>query len=105
MRHAQFELDEQTRREAGAKYNEFLRVPDLSCGIYHLPVGSADPQSPHDEDEVYHVVSGRGRFVADEEDRPVGPGAVIYVEKHVPHRFHSIEEDLTVLVFFAPAET
>jgi hypothetical protein len=26
------------------------------------------------------------------------------VQKNVAHRFHSIEEDLTVLVFFAPAE-
>jgi hypothetical protein len=26
------------------------------------------------------------------------------VAKNVEHRFHSIEEDLTVLVFFAPAE-
>jgi len=26
------------------------------------------------------------------------------VVKNVPHHFHSIEEDLIVLVFFAPAE-
>jgi hypothetical protein len=29
---------------------------------------------------------------------------MIYVAKHVEHRFHSIEEELSVLVFFAPAE-
>jgi quercetin dioxygenase-like cupin family protein len=38
------------------------------------------------------------------EDRNVQAGSVVYVAKKVEHRFHSIEEDLTVLVFFAPAE-
>jgi len=41
--------------------------------------------------------------VADE-DRIVQTGSVVYVAKNVEHHFHSIEEDLTVLVFFAPAE-
>jgi quercetin dioxygenase-like cupin family protein len=31
-------------------------------------------------------------------------GSIVYVEKNVAHRFHSIEEELTILVFFAPAE-
>lgn len=34
----------------------------------------------------------------------VGPDSIIYVGKNVEHRFHSIEEELKVLVFFAPAE-
>ena len=31
-------------------------------------------------------------------------GDFLNVAKNVAHRFHSIEEDLTALVFFAPAE-
>ena len=42
-------------------YLEFLRVPALSMGLYALPAGSTDPQEPHQEDEVYYVVSGRKR--------------------------------------------
>ena len=38
---------------APVEYQEFLKVPALSCGIYHLAAGSTDMQSPHDEDEVY----------------------------------------------------
>jgi quercetin dioxygenase-like cupin family protein len=34
----------------------------------------------------------------------VRAGSIVYVEKNIAHRFHSIEEDLTLLVFFAPAE-
>ena len=86
-------------------YLEFLKVPDLSMGLYVLPAGGTDPQSPHTEDEVYYVVSGKAKILVAEESRDVQAGSIIYVEKNVAHRFHSIEEDLTVLVFFAPAES
>ena len=85
-------------------YLEFLKVPDLSMGLYALPAGGTDPQSPHTEDEVYYVVSGKAQILVAEENRDVQAGSIIYVQKNVAHRFHSIEEDLTVLVFFAPAE-
>jgi quercetin dioxygenase-like cupin family protein len=39
-----------------------------------------------------------------EEDRAVQAGSIVYVAKNMAHRFHSIDEELTVLVFFAPAE-
>lgn len=85
-------------------YLEFLRVPDLSMGLYVLPPGATDPQSPHTEDEVYCVVSGKAKIKVGDEDQDVGAGSIVYVEKSVEHRFHSIEEELQVLVFFAPAE-
>jgi mannose-6-phosphate isomerase-like protein (cupin superfamily) len=37
-----------------------------------------------------------------EEDRPVTAGSIIYVDEAVEHRFHSITEDLKILVMFAP---
>jgi len=85
-------------------YYEFLRVPALSAGLYVLPAGGADPQQPHTEDEVYYVVSGRASITVAHEDRAVAAGSIVYVPATVPHRFHSIEEELVVLVFFAPAE-
>ena len=88
----------------GKLYLEFLRVPDLSMGLYHLPRGGEDPQSPHTEDEVYCVVSGVAKIEIAGEDRDMQAGSVVYVAKNAEHRFHSITEDLTVLVFFAPAE-
>lgn len=85
-------------------YVEFLRVPSLSVGLYVLLAGAPDLQQPHTEDEVYHVVSGKGRIQVGAEDRAVEAGTVVLVEAGVDHRFHAIEEDLTVLVFFASAE-
>jgi mannose-6-phosphate isomerase-like protein (cupin superfamily) len=95
-------LEEHAR--SGQAYLEFLRVPSLSVGVYRLPAGSVDPQSPHAEDEVYYVVSGKAQIRVGDEDRSVGSGSIVFVAARVPHRFHTIEEDLTILVFFAPAE-
>jgi mannose-6-phosphate isomerase-like protein (cupin superfamily) len=85
-------------------YIEFLRVPDLSMGLYVIPAGGTDPQSPHTEDEVYYVVSGKAKIKVREEDRDVKAGSIVYVPRDLEHRFHSIEEELKILVFFAPAE-
>lgn len=92
------------REQSNKPYLEFLKVPDLSMGLYVLPAGGVDAQLPHTEDEVYYVVSGRAQILVADEDRAVQAGSIIYVAKNVEHRFHSIEEELTLLVFFAPAE-
>ncbi len=86
-----------------AEYREFLNVPALSCGIYFLAAGSKDMQAPHDEDEVYMVLSGRARMRVDGEERAVGPGSVLYVSASTEHSFFEIEEDMTLLVVFANA--
>ncbi len=90
---------------SAAPYHEFLRVPAMSCGLYVLPAGGTDGQSPHNEDEMYYVVKGRGRFVADGTESDVQPGTVLYVRAGIEHRFSDITEELHILVFFAPAET
>jgi mannose-6-phosphate isomerase-like protein (cupin superfamily) len=92
------------RKEGNKLYLEFLKVPELSMGIYFLPTSLVDPQSSHTEDEVYYVVSGRAQIQVADEDCAVQAGSIIYVAKNVKHRFHTIEQDLTVIVFFAPAE-
>ena len=92
------------QKDSQKLYLEFLKVPDLSMGLYVLPAGSTDPQSPHTEDEVYYVVSGRAKVLVADENRDVQEGSIVYVAKNIAHRFHSIEEELTLLVFFAPAE-
>ena len=92
------------RSASGEAWIEFLRVPALSMGVYALATGADDSQTPHGEDEVYYVVSGRGVLRVEDVDQPVQSGSVVFVEANAQHRFHSITEDLTTLVFFAPAE-
>lgn len=86
-------------------YVQFINRGSMSLGLYALPAGSEDTQSPHLEDEIYYVVSGRGDILVAGERRPVRPGSIVFVEKHVDHRFVDITEDLAILVFFAPQHT
>lgn len=92
------------QQESGKLYSEFLRVQAISMGVYTLPAGSQDLQQPHSEDEVYYVTHGAATIRVGDEDRPVSPGSIVYVPALLEHRFHTITQDLTVLVFFAPAE-
>jgi mannose-6-phosphate isomerase-like protein (cupin superfamily) len=96
---------EEQRAQSGKAYLEFLRLSAMSAGLYVLPVGGTDSQSPHQEDEMYYVVRGKARMRVGAESQPVGAGSVIFVEARIEHRFYEITEELVVLVFFAPAET
>jgi mannose-6-phosphate isomerase-like protein (cupin superfamily) len=101
-----WELDElEAARSAGGRlYHEFVSVPDLSGGLYVLDAGATDPQSPHTEDELYVVMSGRANVTVAGDVRPIKAGSVIFVGAGVEHRFHDIDERLVLLVAFGPAE-
>ncbi len=101
-----FQIDELSHQRSakGKSYLEFLRVPAMSAGVYVLPKGGVDPQKPHREDEMYYVVRGRARMQIGSEHAEVQTGSVIFVEAELEHRFYDIQEELEVLVFFAPAE-
>jgi mannose-6-phosphate isomerase-like protein (cupin superfamily) len=103
--------DLQAGRSRGQRpYFEFLRVSTMSAGIYVLLAGGTDQQEPHNEDEIYYVLSGRARMQlrppdGSERDFAVATGDTIFVPAQQEHRFHSIEQELSLLVFFAPAES
>jgi mannose-6-phosphate isomerase-like protein (cupin superfamily) len=89
---------------SGRPYLEVLRTRQLSCGLYRLRRGTEDQQRPHHEEEVYLVMEGRGRFRMGDQDYVAEPGSLLTVPARVEHSFHSITDDLMLLVFFAPAE-
>jgi mannose-6-phosphate isomerase-like protein (cupin superfamily) len=99
-----FEYGEVGRQQAasGKPYLQFINEGTMSLGLFVLPAGSTDTQSPHTEDEIYYVVAGRGAIDVAGKRRPVQPGSIVFVAKEVEHRFVDIEEDLSLLVFFAP---
>ncbi len=101
-----FDLETELRRLAEDRHDfaEFFRSPrdTLSLTAARWPAGSVDDQQPHTEDEVYYVVTGRAVLRVAGQDRPVGPGSIVFVAAAVEHRFHAITEDLTLLVFFVP---
>ena len=98
-------IDDVLQRLGQNRYQEFLRVPVMSAGIYVLRAGATDNQSPHKEDEIYYVVRGKSKMRLGREERPISQGDVIFVEKMLEHRFLDITEELMLLVIFAPAES
>ena len=98
-----YSAEELLEKVAGseARIFEFLRVPALSVSIYRLPKGCKDMQAPHMEDEVYYVIEGRARLKIEDKVHEISPGSVLYVRATAAHSFFDIEEDLTVLAFFA----
>jgi mannose-6-phosphate isomerase-like protein (cupin superfamily) len=90
-------------RQEDRPYHEFIREDSLTVGLYVLPAGGVDRQTPHLEDEVYYITSGRGVINVAGEDRPVQEGSIIFVGKGTEHFFHLIAEELVILVFFAVA--
>jgi mannose-6-phosphate isomerase-like protein (cupin superfamily) len=95
----------QRRASSDHPYHEFLRIPAMSAGVYVLPAGATDRQQPHREDEIYYVVRGKAKMRLGREERAVKAGDVIFVEPGLEHRFFEIEQELVLLVVFAPAET
>lgn len=79
-------------------YGVALRRGTLELALY-LPPGR-DDQKPHEQDEVYVVVSGSGRFVSDGVETDFGPGDALFVPAGVEHRFVEHSEDTRVWVLF-----
>lgn len=78
-----------------------IRHGSMRVGLY-APRGH-DPQSPHDQDEIYIVHKGTGTFRNGSESRPFGPGDVIFVKAGVDHRFETFSDDFeTWVVFWGP---
>lgn len=101
-----FRLDELEAERAAnnGAYLQFLKERNMSVGLYALDAGQTDSQQPHEQDEVYFVVSGHASVTVGTETTAVGRGSVVYVPARVPHKFHHISEDLRVLVVFSPPE-
>ncbi len=59
-----------------------------------------DTQSPHEQDELYVVISGTGEFIRGEERITFKPGDVLFVPARMPHRFEGFSADFRVWVVF-----
>lgn len=82
------------------RFQEFLRTQSLSCSLYHVPAGSKEMASAHEEDELYFVIEGRALLRVEDEEHVVEAGTIMYVRATCDHAFIEIEEDLTALAFF-----
>ena len=86
-------------------YREFLRVPDLSAGLYVLEAGATDPSRPTPRTSSTTSSRGRGSVTVGDETREVTSG-LAGVRRRRPCRIGSTtsSERLELLVVFGPAE-
>ena len=93
------------RSHEGKTFLELFRHGSMSVEIY-APIGH-DPQQPHEQDEIYVVISGDGIFQNGDQRYPFQPGDLLFVPAGVEHRFLEFSEDFKtwVIFFMPPAET
>ena len=71
--------------------------------LYFAPRG-ADHQTPHDQDEIYVILSGDAQLTTTTGTEPVAQGDAVFVPAGDAHRFESMSEDFAAwVVFWGPA--
>jgi mannose-6-phosphate isomerase-like protein (cupin superfamily) len=73
--------------------------PGLELGVYVLVAPEPDRQQPHDDDEVYIVLEGRGTLDVEGERYDLTQGDSVFVPAGANHQFVGYEQ-LSVLVIF-----
>jgi mannose-6-phosphate isomerase-like protein (cupin superfamily) len=80
-------------------YEIFFESPTLELGVYVLVAPEPDLQEPHDRDELYVVLEGRGTLTVAGEGAELGPGDAAFVAAGTDHRFSAYER-LALFVLF-----
>jgi mannose-6-phosphate isomerase-like protein (cupin superfamily) len=103
MAHAFAIRDVQQRLAAGdGGYEIVHRSPGLEIGVYVLVAPQADEQQPHEDDEVYVVLEGRGELTVEDEVFPVTEGMALFVPAGAEHRFTGYESLALLVTFTRP---
>ena len=89
-------------KAADGGYEIVHESPGLEVGVYVLVAPEPDRQQPHEHDELYVVLEGRGVLEVEGQTVPAEEGRAIFVEAGADHRFTGYE-GLSVLVIFARA--
>ncbi len=86
---------------AGEPFAEAMRHGTMSVEVF--APRAEDNQSPHEQDELYFVVSGSANFWHEGSTTPVETGDVLFVAAHDRHRFSKMTDDfVTWVVFWGP---
>jgi mannose-6-phosphate isomerase-like protein (cupin superfamily) len=89
---------------ANGGYELVHESPGLEVGVYVLVAPEPDRQQPHEWDELYVVLEGRGTLEVEDESFALDEGGSAYVKAGADHRFTGYEA-LSVLVVFDKSQT
>ena len=96
-----FDIEAAKRRlQAGSGGYEIVhQSAGLEIGVYVLVSPEPDRQQPHEDDEVYVVLEGRGTLDVEGTKTELREGNAIFVPAGAEHQFSGYEQ-LSVLVIF-----
>jgi mannose-6-phosphate isomerase-like protein (cupin superfamily) len=102
----EFDVGDVAKRLAAGNggYEIVHESPGLEVGVYVLVAPEPDRQQPHEWDEIYVVLEGRGTLEVEDESFELEAGGSVYVKAGAEHRFTGYE-GLSVLVVFDKSQT
>lgn len=88
-------------KESGKLFKEVLKNGSLLVEIYKPD--EEDLQKPHDQDELYVIISGTGNFILESEKFDFQTGDLFFVPAGKEHRFENFTDDFsTWVIFYGP---
>ena len=87
------------------QHEEVLSTGSLTVEVGKYPTDSAAPKNPHNEMELYYVLSGSGKLRVGDDTHDVEAGDLVFVEPDLEHDFFHITEEITVLIVLGPSTT
>jgi mannose-6-phosphate isomerase-like protein (cupin superfamily) len=94
-----FQLEEVAARLGPVGYEVVFDSPAIELGVYVLVAPQPDEQEPHDRDEIYVVLEGRGALTVAGEEVELHRGDAAFVAAGTEHRFSAYQR-LSLLVLF-----
>src|SRR5262249_30864053 len=92
--------------QAGMASADDRSIRVLQRGTLDVTLGTParpNEQTPHEQDEVYIVIRGRGVLFHDGKRNPFESGDFLFVAAATEHRFEDFSDDLLVWrVFYGP---
>ena len=87
--------------------HSFLQTERMLVGLNTLSSGQSQPLHDHrDQDKLYFVLSGRGRFTVGVASRMCHEGELILAPAGIPHGVENVDEaPLSFLTVIAPFPT
>ena len=89
-------------RDANGGYEVVHESPGLELGVYVLVAPEPDRQQPHEDDEVYVVLEGRGTLEVEGQSLELSEGDAAFVRAGAEHRFVGYEGLALLVIFTRP---
>jgi len=94
-----FDFGDATERLGPGGYEVVYETHRLQVGVYVLAAPEPDTQEPHEWDELYFVLEGRGTLDVEGEKHLLEEGAAAFVAARAAHRFEDYERIVLLVVF------